>query len=78
MQDYKKNENKRVEVDDMQGAAQARESVVRAARYYEREYVPKAEHVFDHTGAEPRQGDGGGVTDVAMSPELEAKEPGEQ
>lgn len=54
-EDYKKNEHKRVEVDEMQGAAHARASVVRAAQYYEAEYVPKAEHVFDHSAASPRQ-----------------------
>ena len=37
-----------VEVDEIMGAEHARASIVKAAKLYEREYVAKNKHKFDH------------------------------
>jgi uncharacterized protein (UPF0248 family) len=47
-EDYKKNENKEVVVDEILGAQEARDSIIKAAKLYEREYVPKHKHKFAH------------------------------
>jgi hypothetical protein len=47
-EDYKKNENKEVHVDEMLGANDARKSIMEAAKLYEKEYVPKTRHKHVH------------------------------
>ena len=37
-----------VEVDEIMGATEARESIIKAAKLYEREYVAKNKHKFKH------------------------------
>lgn len=40
-EDYKKNENKQVQVDDIFGAEEARKAVKDAMEMYQDQYVPK-------------------------------------